>query len=867
MERERDAHTEEQLLAHVEWVRALARRIASDADSAEDLAQEALVVALRGGPREPARFRSWIATVLRNLVRQERRGGGRREEREARVARSEVGERLVEEVVAGRELAQAVLDLDEPYRTAVLMRFYEGAPPREIARRLDVPVATVNSRIARGLARLRERYDGSPRPDGGRFAALVPLLAPAPTHVAPTLPALSFGGLVLNAKLVLSAAIAVVVAAVLWGIAATRDAETGPEIAPAFAAEPVREAASEIALDEAPRGPGVGRATSTAPDVDAKSSAKATPIEEQRTVAGTLLDADGLALAGLTVGSGTASARANGTGRFAFETTADSVPLSVLDAGWVTVREGLWRASSSIEPVVVAAREIMVGGDVVDARGEPIQDVRVQLELPEEFATRFQSNLESSKSRNFGATSDARGRFELGASPSIAGARLRALREGWLATEVEMPQTTSDSVRIVMTRPAIPLAGAIQGTVVDERGDPVAEARVFLGLATTTTDERGRFGIELARAVTADRIVAVKPGRLPAMLERPREARGEDTGWPESIELVLGGPPLTIRGVVRDHEGRPRSAVRVSIADPSAVGTIGLMPATAEGLASGAKLPQLAMEPQRGNARQDDENHYEHAMNVGPPTAFWNYATTDTEGRFEIGGLADRHYKLRVTDPKTLAAHTSAPFLAGGSSADIRLPAPNVWTELHGVLVDDEGEPLAGVSVSAWTEAYGVRARIFGGQVGVSLRDESAEVVSDSEGRFVLRDVPRVGARLEISSERTVPQRHELGTDTDPARVEIAVAMRCSFEVRVAAATIPAPRSFSLEDANGEQLQILRIEPGSVSSSSGESLAGGKSGIVSASSAARTLVLQLDGQVLRRVPIRLRAGEPNVIDV
>lgn len=863
MEREPEDRTRDLLAGHVEWVRALARQLAGDAASADDLAQDALVVALRSGPRESLAFRSWIASVMRNLVRQGARGDARRGSREERAARAESCERLVDEVVAGRELAQAVLELDEPYRTTILMRFYEGAPPREIANRLDVPVATVNSRIARALARLRERYGADRRGGSDPLAALAPLLVPAPS--ANALPALSIGGLVLNAKL-LSAAMAAVVAAVLWGIVATNGADDGASIAASGAsAGEGAPAASAPALEEAPRG--VGRAASPASEEEAKPSAPvAASAAASRTVAGTLLDADGLAIAGLSVGSGSASARANGTGRFAFETTADSVPLAVLDAGWVTVREGLWRASSSIEPVVVTAREITIAGDVVDERGEPIQDARVQLVLPDEFAARFPSNLESSRSRAFEATSDARGRFDLGASPSIAGAKLRALREGWLAAEVEMPQSTSDSVRIVMARPAIPLAGAIRGTVVDERGDPVAEARVFLGLATTTTDERGRFGIELARAVTADRIVAVKAGRLPALMERPREARGDDTGWPDSIELVLGGPPLSIRGVVRDHEGRPRPAVRVSIADPSAIGTIGLMPATAEGLASGAKLPPLAMVPQR-DARQDDENHHEHAMNVGPPTAFWNYATTDAEGRFEIGGLADRAYKLRITDPKTLAAHTSPAFHAGETSAEIRLPAPNVWTELRGVLVDDDGRPLAGVNVSAWTEAYGVRARIFGGQVGVTLRDESAEVVSDAAGRFVLRDVPREGARLEISSERTVPKRHDLGADTDPARVEIVVALRCSFEVRVSTATVPAPDGFALEDADGERLQILRIEPGSVSASSGESLAGGKSGFVSASSAARTLVLTLDGRLLRRVPIRLRPDEANVIDV
>ena len=103
---------------------------------------------------------------------------------------------------------------------------------------------------------------------------------------------------------------------------------------------------------------------------------------------------------------------------------------------------------------------------------------------------------------------------------------------------------------------------------------------MFLGLASTTTDERGRFGLDLRRAVTSDRIAAVKPGMLAAFLDRPREPRGEETGWPDPLVLVLGSQPLAIRGVVRDHEGRPKPGVRVSIDDPTAVGVIGRMPAT-----------------------------------------------------------------------------------------------------------------------------------------------------------------------------------------------------------------------------------------------------------------------------------------------
>jgi len=53
-------------------------------------------------------------------------------------------------------LDDAMNELAEPDRRAILLRFYEGLPPRAIASELGVPVTTVKSWIQRGLEKLRE---------------------------------------------------------------------------------------------------------------------------------------------------------------------------------------------------------------------------------------------------------------------------------------------------------------------------------------------------------------------------------------------------------------------------------------------------------------------------------------------------------------------------------------------------------------------------------------------------------------------------------------------------------------------------------------------------------------------------------------
>src|SRR5205823_1008819 len=63
--------------------------------------------------------------------------------------------------------------LAEPYRTAVLLRYYEELSAAEIARRTEVPAGTVRWRLKEGLDRLRRQLDER---SGGRRASVVALV-------------------------------------------------------------------------------------------------------------------------------------------------------------------------------------------------------------------------------------------------------------------------------------------------------------------------------------------------------------------------------------------------------------------------------------------------------------------------------------------------------------------------------------------------------------------------------------------------------------------------------------------------------------------------------------------------------------------
>ena len=178
------------LLEETGWIHALARRLVADPALADDLAQETWVDALEQRPDECGPVRGWLATVMRNNLAKLRRGERHRAAREQDASREE---RLpstldvVERAATHRDVVLAVLALDEPYRSTLLMRFFEQLSYGEIARRTGVTRASVNSRVTRGLERLRARlestYGGDRR---ALLSALVPL-AKLPTGVASTI--------------------------------------------------------------------------------------------------------------------------------------------------------------------------------------------------------------------------------------------------------------------------------------------------------------------------------------------------------------------------------------------------------------------------------------------------------------------------------------------------------------------------------------------------------------------------------------------------------------------------------------------------------------------------------------------------------
>ena len=181
--------TVETLLAHREWVRALALRLVTDPAGAADIEQQTWLRAIRSPPPSGEAPRAWLGTVLRNLVRDRARRKARRRRREEAVARPETlpaTAGLVARAEALGRVVEAVTALDEPYRSTILLRFFEGLPPRDVAARMGVPVETARTRTRRALTRLREDLADVYESEGVSWhAALLPLAGLDAAQAAP----------------------------------------------------------------------------------------------------------------------------------------------------------------------------------------------------------------------------------------------------------------------------------------------------------------------------------------------------------------------------------------------------------------------------------------------------------------------------------------------------------------------------------------------------------------------------------------------------------------------------------------------------------------------------------------------------------
>lgn len=145
-------------LFRVHWPQAhrTAYLVVHDGAAAEDIAQEAFLAALRALDRFDRRrpFGPWLYRIVVNRAIDHARSRGLRHEVRADghepIAAAEDSAHLYSD-----ELIAALAALPADRRAVVVLRYVLDFTPGEIAKALDIPRGTVNSRLRRGLDALR----------------------------------------------------------------------------------------------------------------------------------------------------------------------------------------------------------------------------------------------------------------------------------------------------------------------------------------------------------------------------------------------------------------------------------------------------------------------------------------------------------------------------------------------------------------------------------------------------------------------------------------------------------------------------------------------------------------------------------------
>ena len=173
-------------------------RIVNDPSDAADTTQEVFLKVFRGMKHfhGESSLKTWIYRIAVHEAANRRRWWFRHKAQETPIDPIEAGEcefrgeqRLVDpgespfekfahtEVRAAVE--QALQQVPEPYRTALILRDLEEMSYEEIAEVLQISLGTVKSRITRGRDALRKKLTGYVREVGAELGLLVPALVPA----------------------------------------------------------------------------------------------------------------------------------------------------------------------------------------------------------------------------------------------------------------------------------------------------------------------------------------------------------------------------------------------------------------------------------------------------------------------------------------------------------------------------------------------------------------------------------------------------------------------------------------------------------------------------------------------------------------
>lgn len=834
------------------WLRRLAIAVARDSHAGEDISQDALLAAIEARPAVIEDLRSWLRGIVRNLIRRHLRDEDHRKLREERAARrgsSEDSALAFERFEIQEALLGAVRDLKEPYRTTVVLRWFEELGPREIAKRTGVPLRTVHTRISRALSLLRHELDRRSHGDRSRWMSAWVSLVPTTALPRPWM-------MIMDLKVKLAIAGACVAAGfVMWRVWPPRaDAglTTMNRVKDSESTQPASPT-NALSVDGSPAASGE-RAAAAAQVAESKDVVRGA----SHVVPGMVVDASGAPLDGVEVIFATSNSAdpANGAratsdarGRFRIDVGSGEGVLRPRGESWVTIYEPQTRLPDPPEDyVLVVAPRRSLSGRVIDTDGLPISGAEIRINPAEDSGnedwmanqdpevSRFTMEgpgfeplraklgltLDRSVAGRWRTSSNPDGTFRLEGAPLVPEFRVVTAKRGYARDKHAVPADGAEMTIVLKKgRPHL------RGRVVDPTGAAVSGARIVLGTWVATSSSKGQFEFELAEQQKGTRLIAVKAGWTPAVQRCLADSPNAAEAWPKPLVLTLKEATLTIVGRVVDRAGQPVAGMQVRALDPVRLAEI---------------LALAGEEPAQG--RQDEGDW------LGEDTS-----TTDANGRFRVSGLLPRAYHLLAVDPNSLVVATSGPIDAGEQEALITVTEDTHPAGYAGRVLDPRGKPVASARV---------RLRRSVPRPGFETAEPimTEPVLTDRDGRFSIDNVARGADAVIVQVEDQAGSKsYSIDSSQDPRSLIVTAGLigHLVVEVRNTEAKIDA---VELLDPRGVPMEIAgRRGGGLVSDTHWSYLVNGRTEPLVVSEEAVTLVLYGDSKEVMRVPIQVRPGE------
>ena len=872
------------LLSHAEWVENLALQLVRDPNRAQDVVQETWFAALRQPPQDTQEPRAWLGTVARNMARRLMRTEERRSARERAVARDEAV-RGPEEVVARagiqHELVSHVLSLEEPYRSVLLLHYFEDLSAKEIAELLSSRPSTVRTQLARGLSLLRERLDQG---EGGReswIGAMLPLSLRAWRRGGAVSRTAGWSGILFHKLALLAlplllfaliAGIAISVGPQARSLSVLATPSVGPDAAPSDGAG--------VKTSGAAKRPPVDQRMPQPSPTDLATPATAATLG----VSGKVVDIQGRPVADLDLFFSEARGR-----RAIVTLTADQVILSgdrnkdavlrvptlhVLDRKRASTEEGLAdliarfpqhqeHLQALLRPETLQAPRVRTDAEGHYALGQPVAEL-----LP----------------------------YSMDPSWKVIGRRTRKVEGGARALDLCVAPTQNLG-GVVLDQRGRPIAGAIVSSSINTRLlDSLPPQLSFEGHAYSHafSDDNGEFHLWGGPVWEHLSVTACAKG----FHNQRVQIDPAQSGW---LRFELKANEfVTLSGHVLGPEGKPLAGALVCrgpaqvatdasgsfrIETPRHLGRMSLVAkapgyvpvfTTTDPLISDQEDFRFELSDPTLNLRVrliDGDGlpieGYEVHLFDAPDVATGVHGSfeeagflSDADGSLELRELLPRNYILAILDPETLALHLTEPIPAELGFIEIPVPAPAVIPWVHGVVLNGKEQPMPGVKVSWYVATSNLQWPRKRMGESVRTNDRGEFVFTRLVPRATLQATPEGDTTIKLSPERW---NRAIGPTGDGT---IRFVVNVLAYVHVNAPTALAKDKIRALDARGEIVSIgLRSPNGSSRPVPQIELGVQKSDAwISVPLEARVIELLRDDQVINRASINLQRGERIQLD-